>query len=325
MKKRIMTVILTLAMCITLVAGCNQKTDETDSSDKLNIVTTIYAPYDFARAITKDNAQLSMLLQPGSEVHSFEPTPKDIIKIQNCDVFIYVGGENDEWVDEVLKSIDNKDMKVIKLLDIVDVVEEETVEGMEEEAFAEGVEGEEEGDGSEVEWDEHVWTSPVNAIKICNAFKDTFCEIDPEHKDDYEANENAYVEKLQELDSLFKEAVDGAKRNTVVFGDRFPLRYFVEEYGLEYYAAFPGCAQDTEASAATIAFLTDKVKEEGIPVVFKIELSNGNMADTIAKDGNAKVLTFYSCHNVTKEDFDNGLTYVDFMEKNVESLKEALN
>jgi len=228
-------------------------------------------------------------------------------------------------VDNVLKSVDNKDLKVIKLLDIVDAVEEETVDGMD-------MSGEEEEDSSsetsneeEVEWDEHVWTSPVNAITISQYLCSTFSELDKENETSYKSNLKAYVEKLQDIDKQFRDVVENGKRKEIIVGDRFPLRYFVEEYGLDYYAAFPGCAGDTEASASTIAFLTDKVMEDKIPVVFTIELSNGNIAKSISEATNAKVMTFYSCHNVTKEDFEAGLTYIDFMEKNIESLKEALN
>lgn len=329
-RKKVSVILFAGILGMCLMTGCGQdkttaKAEEmakAGSTEKLNIVTTIYAPYDFARQIVGDNAELTMLLKPGTETHSYEPTPQDIITIQNCDVFIYVGGENDEWVDDVLASVADDDLEVVKLLDVVDAVEEEAVEGME--AEEEEAEAEEEAE-EEVEWDEHVWTSPKNAILISKTLEEKFAARDSANADTYQKNLDSYVGKLEELDAEFTKVVDSAARKVVVFGDRFPLSYFVDAYGLDYYAAFPGCSSDTEASAATIAFLTDKVQEEQIPVVFKIELSNGNIAETIAEATGAKVLTFYSCHNVSKEDFEAGMSYTDFMWKNVDSLKEALN
>lgn len=336
MKKRILVLTLMLSMIISMFAGCSKNEPaaaDTAESDRISIVTTVFAPYDFTKQITKDKADLTMLLSPGAETHSYEPTPQDIIKISKCDIFIYVGGESDVWVDNVLASIDNSEMKIIKLMDCVDVVEEEVLEGMtESEEHDHGHEGEEHADEheedhdhEEAEWDEHVWTSPKNAILISKAIETAVAEKDEANKDFYAANLESYISELTSLDQEFEQVVSTAKRTEVIFGDRFPLRYFVECYGLTYYAAFPGCATDTEPSAATIAFLSDKVKEDQIPVVFKIELSNGNVANTVAEATGAKVMTFYSCHNVTKDDFAAGKTYIDLMKLNVESLKEALN
>ncbi len=317
--KKILKITLLLSMILSLniiLIGCGNTNK--DNSGKLNIVTTIFAPYDFARQIVGDDANITMLMSPGVETHSYEPSPADIIKISECDVFIYVGGENDEWVDGILETIDTEDITIIKLLDCVDVIEEEIIEGMESE------EKEENHDSSEKEWDEHVWTSPANAIKICKVMEEKFEKLDNSNASDYKTNLDEYVGELNKLDEAFKETVNNGARKTIVFGDRFPVRYFVEEYGLKYFAAFPGCSSETEASASTIAFLIDKVKDEKIPVVFKIELSTGNIAETISDATGAKVLTFYACHNLTKKEFDSGKTYVDFMWENVSSLKEAL-
>lgn len=309
-------------------AGCgktdgNTKTtaEQQKESDKLKIVTTIFAPYDFARQITKGEAEITMLLPSGSETHTFEPTPQDIITIQNCDVFIYVGGESDSWIEDVLKDIDTSKITILPLMEEVDLLEEEIVEGMEEEEHHESDHEQEE----EAEYDEHIWTSPQNAIKIVKKMQQTFMELDVEKKNNYEKNGNAYIKELEQLHSKFQDVVEHAKRKTMIFGDRFPLRYFTEEYGLDYYAAFPGCAEDTEPSASTIAFLIDKVREENIPVVFYLELSNEQMADTICESTQAKKALFHSCHNISKEDFENGVTYLELMEKNVDVLKEALN
>lgn len=317
MKKIVKSLILPIFIGIVLfVTGCetNKK-----SNDKLSIVSTIFPGYDFARQIADKNADITMLLSPGMESHNYDPTPQDIIKIENADIFIYVGGESDEWVDDILDNVDTSKTKVIKMMDSVDTLEEEVVEGMQEEAEEETSEEHEE------EYDEHVWTSPKNAVKITKAISNAIIEKDAEHKDQYESNTTAYVEKLESLDSDFKEIVSNASRKEIIFGDRFPLRYFVEEYGLTYYAAFPGCSSDTEANASTIAFLIDKVKEDQIPVVFYIEMSNQKIAKTIAEETGAKTLEFHTAHNVTKQEFNNGITYIDIMNNNIKVLKEALS
>lgn len=328
--KRIISMVLILILTLTASAalsGCQTKdkltgAKNTGSDEKrLSIVATMFPQYDFTRQIVGDKADISMLLAPGAESHSYEPSPQDIIRIQNCDVFIYNGGENDVWVDNILASIDQSKIKVIKLLDCVDPLGEELKEGMEPEK--EDPDASEANDG--IEYDEHVWTSPENAVIITNVIRDVVSYEDPANADYYQANAQKYVKQLTELDKEFRTVVTSARRKTMVFGDRFPLRYFAACYGLDYWAAFPGCSTETEPSAATIAFLADKVKAEKIPVVFKIELSNGNVAKSVAEATGAKVLTFYSCHNLSKEDFENGETYLSLMKKNVKALKEALN
>jgi zinc transport system substrate-binding protein len=259
-----------------------------------------------------------MLLPPGAESHSYEPSPRDIITIQNSDVFIYIGGESDAWVDRILDSMDTQNMEIIRLMDAVDVVEEEIVEGMEEEE-EEGEDGEE-----EAEYDEHIWTSPRNAALMINAITDGLCEKDKANAQFYRQNAEAYKIKLDELDAAFKQVVNGAKRKVIVFGDRYPFRYFSDAYGLSYFAAFPGCSTETEPSAATVAFLINKIRAEKIPVVFHIELSNEKMADTIAEETGAKKLRLHAVHNISKRDFDNGATYIDLMTLNVDALREAL-
>jgi zinc transport system substrate-binding protein len=306
---------LAAILAAALFTGC-AKAPATESDDaKINVVATIFPPYDFARAIAWDKANITMLLPPASESHSFEPTPQDIIKIQNCDLFIYVGGESDEWVNDVLASMDTSKMKIVTLMDCVEVVEEVVVEGMEDE----------EESGEEIEYDEHVWTSPRNAKLIVQKISDALCDIDAGNANTYKANTAAYLSDLDELDAEFRAVTDNAARKTIIFGDRFPFRYFADAYGLEYYAAFPGCSTETEASAATVAFLIDKVKAEKIPVVFHIELGNTKMADAIAEQTGAKVLELHAAHNISKDDFRDGKTYIDIMKDNVEALKEALN
>ncbi|MDR1621288.1 MAG: metal ABC transporter substrate-binding protein [Synergistaceae bacterium] len=317
MKKWI-AIALTAALLVVAVPACGWAAD---SGKKINIVTTIFPPYDFTREVAQDEAEITMLLRPGSETHSYEPTPQDIIKIQNCDVFIYVGGESDEWVKNVLKAIDAPKMQIVTLMDCVSVVEEEIVEGMQEE---EEEEEEEEGHVHEEEYDEHVWTSPRNAKLIVQKISGTLCEVDAVNADAYKKNTAACLEKLDKLDAELKKVVDGAARKTLVFGDRFPFRYFADAYGLSYFAAFPGCSTETEASAATVAFLIDKVEAEKIPVVFHIELSNEKIADTICEATGAKNLLLHACHNISRDDFQKGATYLGLMTANIDALKQAL-
>ena len=319
-----------------------KSTDKPTEGKKLQIVTTNFPSYDFARAITKEDAEVTMLVKPGAETHSFEPSPQDIITIQNADLFIYTGGDSDEWVDGILESVQNKNFHVFKMMDAVNLIEEETVEGMQEEehehdhadadhANEEADHDHEKADQAEEheeegpEMDEHVWTSPKNAITIVEKLEETLSGLDESHKDSFKANSESYVQELEELDKSFKEVVDSGKRKEIIVADRFPFAYFCKEYGLSYFAAFPGCSTDTQPSAATIAFLTDKVKEDKIPVVFHIEMGNEDMVNAISRDTGAKKMLLNSVHNVTDSDFKAGKTYVDLMKPNVEALKEALN
>jgi len=308
-------ILITLAVFLLGTAGCKKnKNAVTRGADgKLIVTATNFPQYDFVRQIAKDKVNLKLLLPPGAESHSFEPSPRDIITVQNSGVFIYVGGESDSWVDRILETMDTSKMIIVKMLDAVDAVEEEIIEGMEAEEEEE-----------EPAYDEHVWTSPQNAILIVKAINTALCEADPANADFYGKNTAAYIEDLARLDAAFKAAVEGAKRRTIIFADRFPFRYFADAYGLRYFAAFPGCSTETEPSVATVAFLIDKVKAEKIPVVFHIELSNERMANTICGETGAKKLLFHACHNISKKDFDAGLGYLDLMRVNVENLKEAL-
>lgn len=304
MKKKLL---LTGFLCmIFILSACISENEDTG---KLRIVTTIFAPYDFVREIAGDKVSLTMLLSPGEESHSFDPSPQDIIDISECDLFIYNGGENDEWADDILDSVSD-DIHVLKMMDCIDTLYTEE---------------DEEHSHEDSEYDEHVWTSPLNAVKIVNAITDMLAELDGDNADFYYDNCKRYEKELKALDDDIREVVNGAKRNKIVFGDRFALRYFTEEFGISYYAAFPGCAQDTEINPAKITEIIDLVKKENIPVVFKAELSNGKIADTIGEASGAEVRTFYSCHNISADDFNKGLGYTDMMERNMNLLKEALN
>ena len=502
--KKIITLVLALAMAVSLFTGCGKKNNaETGESDpnKLSVVTTIFPEYDWVREILGGKAEstdLTMLLDNGVDLHSYQPTADDIVKISDCDLFIYVGGESDGWVESVLKNADNKNVKVINLLNVLgdSAKTEETVEGMQEDGHDHGHSHDEQltendiedrtlsdfagawkslhpfllngdldkfcehraeededssttkvtywekykaswqcdaekisingdtitftyADGKTVsaeytyagyqpkrndegkirsvryqfettsadapkyvqfndhghepgeaehfhiyfgndgfdalmsaktnpffvkdalsvedildelmghdhgeEKDEHVWLSLKNAQVLCVTLADALCAIDPDNKNTYIANAAAYRDKLAALDADYKAAVDGAAHKTVLFGDRFPFRYFADAYGLDYYAAFPGCSSESEASAKTLSFLIDKIKEEQIPVVFHTELSNEQMTDSICEATGAKKLLLHSCHNVSKDDFESGATYLSLMEQNVSALKEALN
>ncbi|MDO4729842.1 MAG: metal ABC transporter substrate-binding protein [Candidatus Saccharibacteria bacterium] len=311
MKKNLKILILLFVTLFVGVGAILMLGNSRKHGDKISIVTTNFPAYDFARAVAGDKADIKMLIKPGAELHNYEPSPSDIIDIKNSDLVIYNGGESDEWIEDDL--IGN--VKVFKMMNAVELVEEEAVEGME---------GDEE-ESEEAEYDEHIWTSLRNAQKIINNLTDTLSEISPENKAYFEQNTKNYNQRLADIDTRFQEIISGAKRKTLVFGDRFPLRYFVEDYDLDYYAAFPGCSDQTEASNQTIAFLVDKVKSEKIPVVLKIEMSSDAIARTIAREAGVKYLTFNSAHTISAEDFSNGKTYADIMESNLEAIREALN
>jgi zinc transport system substrate-binding protein len=316
---RLMAVILAAGIAAAAVTGCGVKQEEPDDG-KLKIVTTIFPQYDFVRAITGGTGAVNvrMLLSPGEEVHSYEPTPLDIKEIQNCDLFIYVGAENDVWVDRILENMGDKRPETLRLVDLTETVAEESVEGMMEEK------GHDHEESREEEADEHVWTSPVKAAEITEAIAQKMAELDPANADDYLANAQDYEAKILDLDAQFRQIAENAERKILVFGDRFPIRYFAEGYGLDYFAAFPGCSSESEPSASTLAFLIDKVREEEIPVVFSIEFSNGNIARAICESTGAVQRTYNSCHNVTKEQMENGATYVSLMSENLEAVREAL-
>ena len=314
--------------------GSDQQSGENGrSEERISVVTTIFPPYDFVREIAGNRVELKMLLKPGEESHSYEPTPQDIIAIQESDVFIYTGGENDVWVEDILSSMPEGGRLTLRMIDCVDTVEEEHVEGMKESPGHDHDDHDMDPDGGEAgedthsvhEIDEHVWTSPVNAALIVERIKEILIQADPSGEAVYEENAAAYEEELAKLDREFRDVADHARRKLLIFGDRFPFRYFADEYGLDYYAAFPGCAGDTEPSAATMAFLIDKVKEEKVPAVLKMELSNDDIANAIAEATGTEVKVFYSCHNLSAEDFESGETYLSMMQKNVETLKEVLN
>ena len=313
-----------------LLTGCSAVRQEAgpapDGGERVRVAATIFPPCDFVRQIGGEYVDVVQLLKPGMEPHSYEPSPADIIRIMDSDLFLYAGGESDVWVEEILEGSDRAPVSC-SLLDWVDPLEEETSEGMQvKEHHHEHAEGETDGVHlEETEYDEHVWTSPVNAQLLVEQIRDVLISLDPGREEIYEKNAAAYLEELRALDEDYRQMTENAKRKTLVFGDRFPFLYLVRTYGLEYYAAFPGCSGESEPSAATIAFLTDQVEEEGIPVVFQLELSNGRVADAIAEAAGAETEILHSCHTLTVSEAERGETYLSLMRRNLEALRHALN
>ena len=340
--KKITALLLALFMLVGALAGCGKQND-TNQTDKLSIVTTICPEYDWVREILgekADNAEIKMMLDNGVDLHSYQPTADDIVKISDCDLFIYVGGESDEWVEDALRNAANGNMKVINLLEVLgdSVKTEEIVEGMQEEEHEhEDAEEHEHEDAHahedaeehehEEETDEHVWLSLKNAKMLVRVISKALQELDPDNKDIYAANADAYVKKLSALDAEYQTAVDAASNKTILFGDRFPFRYLVDDYGLRYYAAFVGCSAETEAGFETISFLAKRVDEWKLPCVLTIEGAQHKIAETIVRNTTAKnqrVLTMDSMQSTTSKDVKNGTTYLSVMEKNLSVLKEAL-
>lgn len=355
--------IVTISMILGM-AGCG-KTTEKEDNYRLKIVTSLFPYYDMARAVIGDvkGIDLKMIVTPGQDSHSFEPTPSDVIQMENADVLIYNGGSLETWIDTLLDSLNNKKQIKMKMMDYVDVLNEEIVEGMDtrfeehdhdehsnkednhnkenhkedsnsEENHKEDNHSEDSSNDSEFhnedseeeheETDEHIWTSPVNEIIMTEKICETLSKALPEEKENFQKNAESYISQLKELDNEFRTIVENAKINEIIFADKFPLQYFAKEYGLKYYAAFPGCGSDMEPSAKTIGFLVDKIKEDNIKAVFYLELSSHIVADAIETDTGAKPLQFNSCHNITQKQFDSGVTYVDLMKENVNNLKIAL-
>lgn len=363
--RKTVVLLLSVSMIFSLVGCSGTKTSDKEKEYRLKIVTSLFPYYDMARAVIGDvkGIDLKMIVTPGQDSHSFEPTPSDVIQMENADVLIYNGGSLETWIDTLLDSLNNKKQIQMKMMDYVDVLNEEIVEGMDtrfeehdhdehshkednhnkenhkedshsEENHKKDNHSEDSSNDSEFhnedseeeheETDEHIWTSPVNEIimteKICEALSKAL----PEEKENFQKNAENYISQLKELDNEFRTIVENAKTNEIIFADKFPLQYFAKEYGLKYYAAFPGCGSDMEPSAKTIAFLVDKIKEDNIKAVFYLELSSHIVADAIETDTGAKPLQFNSCHNITQKQFDSGVTYVDLMKENVNNLKIAL-
>lgn len=303
--KKILAIILCAAVLFSF-AGCGGKTDRDEN--KLQIVTTIFPLYDFARQVGGDKVQVTLILPTGGEVHSYEPTPKDVITIKESDLFIAQGGDADPWTGAVINDADSKKLNVLYALDCVTLMSEDH----EHLSFS-----------SHVHTDPHVWTTPKNAAKISESISDRLCAMDTENSDYYKEKLSLYKEKLNLLDEKFTALTKNSDK-TIVFADQFPFRYFAKEYNLKYLAAFPGCSAESEPTASAVAQIIDTVKKEKIPVVFYTETSNKQLANAVCEETGAKKLLFHSCHSVTDDELKSGVTYLDLMKKNYEALKKAI-
>ncbi len=322
--KRYIVIILAM-MAVFCMAACGGTSEFNKEDGKIKIVTTIFPEYDWIKAVMGDKAEgadITLLLDNGVDLHSYQPTAEDILKISTCDMFIYVGGESDEWVEDALATAQNKDICVINLMEVLgeNVKEEETVEGMQEEK-------EHDHEDGDKEYDEHVWLSLKNAGTLVEAIADGLTKIDQSNAQTYKANADSYISELKQLDEEYAETVDKAPIKTILFGDRFPFRYMADDYGIRYYAAFVGCSAETEASFETISFLARKADELDLPAVITIEGSDKKLAETIVKNTaseNMKILTMDSMQAATSKDAAEGITYISVMRKNLEVLREAL-
>jgi len=317
------------ALTAVLFTGCSAgqiANAQNQNDDKIDIVCTLFPEYDWTKEILGDqteNINLTYLLESGLELHTYQPSAKDMMTISNCDVFIYIGGESESWVDDALKNASNPDMKVIRLMDVLgdSAKEEEIKEGME-------TESEEEEESDEPEYDEHIWLSVRNAEILCDSICNTLCDVMPEQKENYQANLNAYLEKLNTLDQDFHDLTASASVKTLIFGDRFPFRYFTDEYDLDYYAAFVGCSAETKASFETVAFLSGKLDELQLDTVFVIENADTSIAEAIianTENKNQQIVTLNSMQSVSGDEIANGTSYLTIMQENLNTLKEALN
>ena len=337
----IIAVVLMLGIIGVVVFGLSRKNED---NKKIKVVSSNFASYDFLRAIIGDNQNIDLkfLMGPGKDAHSYDPTASDIKTIQNADLFVYVGGEMEKWADKVLDSMEMNKSKVICIADFVDTIEEKEVDGAEEHehehehGHEDGEEHEHEGgenhehehehEHEEGAFDEHIWTSPENAIKMIKALEKEMEKIDAKNANVYKQNSEKYISKIKEVDTKIQEIVNNKKRDRLVFADKMPMQYFIDYYKLKVSAAFDGCSTEVEPSAKTIAYLQNKIKEEKIPVVLYIELNNGQVAKTIANEvGNGcKAMQIQTLHNVSLDDFNKGETWVSLMTKNIEVMKQAL-
>ena len=318
MKKGI-ALLLTLLLITVCFAACGGEKNPADAAaegGKLNVVCSIFPQYDFVKAIAGDKVNLTLLLDSKTDLHSYTPTADDIMKISKADLFINIGGESDDWAEDVIASAANDKLHVVSLLKLVDAVEEETLPGMQ-------AEDEEAEEGPE--YDEHVWTSLKNVIKIIPALTDMLCELDSDNAALYQTNSSAYLAQLEALETKYSDTIGKAARKTLLFADRFPFRYLADDYGLTCYAAFSGCSAETEASFETMTFLVDTVKEQNLPFVLMIDGSDGSVAETVSRGSGAEIRVLNSCQSVSPDDIANGASYLTIMENNLSVLSEVLN
>ncbi len=314
LKRKLLAVITAVATVFSLCACSSESGYSNSDSGKLKIISTVFPPYDLARQIAGDNAEISILLPPGSEIHNYEPSAKDMIAIRNCDIFLYIGGENEQWAEKLINSNDTENVTAVKLIDYVPTLSEDEDEHDHDHEHE-----------HEHETDEHIWTSPKNAQLMLSAVYDAICKVDPSGKQTYTKNKDAYAKQLSDLDNAYRSAVDNAKNKTIVLADKFPFRYLAHEYGLEFSSAFAACSDESEPGVSTMIKLTKTIKENNIPAVYYLEFSSTKIADTLCDETGATKLMLHSCHNVSKQDIENNVSYVDLMKQNLENLKLTLN
>lgn len=302
---------------IMILIGLIAFTAASVAEARLNVVATDFPCYDFARQVCGDQADVTLLIHPGVEVHAYEPSPADILAISGADLFVYIGGEGDAWAENILDGFDGDAPETLRMMDAVQPIEEEG-------EHDHGHDHEHDHDHDAPEYDEHIWTSPKNAEAMVAAMADAIAALDPENAATYEANAQAYIEQIAGIDAEIEAIVNGASRRILVFADRFPFLYFVRAYGLDYVAAFPSCTAETEPTPQTILSLIQAVQANGVPVVYTIEMSTQAVARTVAEETGASILTLHSIQTVTQDEFDAGETYVTLMEKNVVALREGL-
>lgn len=321
--KKIISAVLVAVMLISFVS-CSSNKQENKKTAQFSVVTTIFPFYDFAKNIVGDKMDVKLLIKPGKSAHDYKNniTIADLSTIHNSDIFVYCGGETDSFIETSDGFTDRNKNHNIRAMDFVDTYDEEVVEGMQEEEHNDDDHSSEE---KHKETDEHIWTNPLNVIKICDKITDLAKEIDKENSSYYEENNKKYSDKLKKLDNDFENMVSSAKRNTILVGDRFPFRYLAERYSLKYYAAFPGCSSSVDVSLTTISFLVKKIENEKLPVVFYTDGSTKEVCNQICERTGAKPLLLHSCHDLTQEEFDNGANYISLMENNLKNLSEALN
>ena len=315
--KRKLLAVITAAATVFSLCACSSESGYSNSG-KLKIISTVFPPYDLARQIAGGNAEISILLPPGSEIHNYEPSAKDMIAIRNCDIFLYIGGENEQWAEKLINSNDTENVTAVKLIDYVPTLSEDEDEHDHDHDHDHEHE-------HEHETDEHIWTSPKNAQLMLSAVYDAICKVDPSGKQTYTKNKDAYAKQLSDLDNAYRSAVDNAKNKTIVLADKFPFRYLAHEYGLEFSAAFAACSDESEPGVSTMIKLTKTIKENNIPAVYYLEFSSTKIADTLCDETGATKLMLHSCHNVSKQDIENNVSYVDLMKQNLENLKLTLN
>lgn len=329
--KKVLIRMIAVVFLLVLAAGCGSDPEKDvpavkdEKSDKLQVVATLFPQYDFARQIAGDKAEVTLLLPPGVDSHSYEPTPSDIIKINKSDLFLYTGDSMEAWSQRIIDGMreSGSDSTVLDVSQGIDLVSAEEIE-REHHHDEEEAEGEEHEHEHEHLYDPHIWTDPLQAKVMAASIRDALCRVDPVNAEYYQENAAKYSAELAELDAAFKTIVKNGKRNEILFGSRFALFYLTNRYGLNYEAAFDSCSSETEPSARTVAGLIEKIREEKIPVIYYAEIEDPKVARAISAETGAKLLLFHSCHNVTKEELESGATYLSLMKQNGENLKEGL-